>query len=206
MKLRLLSILLLCIPLIACGKTVHWKQEVLLQDGRVIIVERISEQTGKIFPENVSMEKSQSIEFENPDTKERISWDIPRGLLPFTLDFDHKAPYLVLVAYTVADYNNWGCPNPPYLAYRHDQAGWESIPFDQLPARFEKRNLIDMSKMYQKYASSEIASLEDFKKFLKRREPGDRVVSREKVSAISKGCDGSTLIKLGRQSEINYGR
>jgi hypothetical protein len=206
MKFRLLSILLVCLPLVACGKTVHWKQEVLLQDGRVIIVERISEQTGKLFPENVSMEKFQVIEFENPDTHESISWEIPKGLLPHTLDFDNKTPYLVLSAYTVADYNNWNCPNPPFLVYRYESSHWRSISFGELPEKIEMRNLFDMSKMYRKYATSEVASLSDMKKFLARIDPEHRVIGREKISAIAEGCDPDTLVRLGRQSEINYRR
>ncbi len=144
MKLRLLTTLLLCLPLAACGNAVHWKQEVLLLDGRVIIVERESEQTGKLFPQNISMEKSQFIAFTNPDTGEKVSWSIPQGLKPYALDFDNRVPYLVLNAYTVADYNTWNCPNPPYLVYRHESGNWVPIPFDQLPDKFVRRNLVDI--------------------------------------------------------------
>ncbi len=198
--------LLACLSFSACGggKTLHWSQEVQLHDGRVIVMERVSERTGNIVPENVSMEKSQSIAFVSPDTNEKITWSIPKGLLPYTLDFENKIPYLVLVAYTVADYNAWNCPNPPYLVYRYGSGSWVAIPFEQLPGRIDKRNLIDMSKMYEKYATAETATVDDMKKFLKRREPDGRVISREKVSAIAKGCLGSTLHRLGRQSEIDY--
>jgi len=206
MKFRLLSILLLCIPLVACGKTVHWKQEVLLQDGRVIVVERTSEQTGNIFPENISMEKSQHIEFLNPENNEKVIWDIPKGLKPFSLDFEGTLPYLVLNAYTVADYNNWNCPNPPYLVYRYQNGSWSSIPFEQLPEKIIKRNLVDMSKSYQRFSDNNFMSLDGHAKFLKDLPKNSRGISREKISAMAEGCDPDTLTKLGRQSEINYGR
>jgi hypothetical protein len=187
-------------------KTVHWKQEVQLQDGRVIIMDRTSVQTGKIIPENVSMEKSQSITFVNPDTNEKVAWDIPKGLLPYALDFDDKTPYLVLTSYTVADYNNWNCPSPPYLIYRYQDHGWNSIPIEQLPSRFEKRNLIDMSKEYQRFSQTDLLTLDQFQKWIKENLKDRRVIGREKINPIGRGCDESTLYRLGRQSEIDTRR
>lgn len=206
MRLRLISILLLCLPLAACGKAVHWKQEVLLQDGRMIIVERISEQTGKIYPENIVMEKSQKIVFVNPDTNEKIAWNIPQGLKPYALDFENSIPYLVLDAYTDANYNDWGCPNPPYLVYWYEKSVWSSIPFEQLPEKMKKRNLIDMSKEFQRFSKDDLLTLDEHQKWLKDLPKGRRAISREKINPIAEGCDGSTLYRLGRQSEIDTRR
>src|ERR1041385_2016857 len=98
---------LVCLSFSACNgeKIKHWKQEVLLQDGRVILMERTSVQSGRYFPENISIEMSQAISFINPDTKERVAWDIPGGLNPFMLDFEDSVPYFVLETYGVASYN-----------------------------------------------------------------------------------------------------
>lgn len=200
--------LMACLSFSACSdeRTVHWKQEVQLQDGQVIIMDRTSVQTGTIYPENISMEKSQHIEFVNPDTNEKVEWDIPKGLLPYALDFDSKTPYLVLTAYTVADYNNWNCPNPPYLIYRYQDHNWNSISIDQLPSRFEKRNLIDMSKEFQRFSQADLLTLDQHQQWLKDLPKNRRAISREKISSIAEGCLGSTLYRLGRQSEIDYRR
>jgi len=195
---------LLFLSVSACSdeKTVHWKQEVLLKDGRVIIVERESTQAGKIYPEGIIMEKSQRIIFVNPDTGEMLRWNIPKGLLPYTLDFSNKTPYLVLSTYTVADYNDWGCPNPPYLVYRYKNSTWNQISFEYLPAEIERRNLIDMAKTYEKYALSDIASLRDVEKFLDHRGVKRRSIFRERINSNAEGCLPSVLERLGRSDEI----
>jgi hypothetical protein len=127
--------------MIACGKIIRWKQEVLLHDGRVMVGDRVSKQ-GRIFPANIIMEKEQELSFTHPDTRERIRWDIPAGLLPYILDFENKIPYYVLKAYTVAGYNTWGCPNPLYIACRYTGGQWSQVPIEKLPHRFEKCNLM----------------------------------------------------------------
>lgn len=203
---RLVAVLVFSVGVTACGKTVHWKQEVLLQDGRVIIVERESEQTGKLFPQNIAMEKTQFLTFTNPDTGEKVSWRVPKGLKPYALDFESRIPYLILNAYTVADYNTWNCPNPPYLVYRYEGGSWMPISFEQLPAKFEKRNLVDMSKSFQRFSNDGLMTLNEQERFLKDLPIESRSISREKISPIGHGCFDSTLYRLGRQSEIDHRR
>lgn len=207
MRLKVYLVFFFLLPSLgfAGGKTVKWGQEVLLQDGRVIFVERVSEQTEKLFPENAILDRKQSLRFRNPDTNEEISWTIPKGLVPKILDFDNRIPYLVLQAHTVADYNNWGCPNPPYLVYQFDGSRWMSLPFEQLPSRIERRNLFDVSAAFQMITKSDTASLEDVKRYLRRLLKSQRVIDRKKVKVISEGCFEGTLYKLGRESEIRRG-
>ncbi len=112
--LRLTFIFLFSFPLIACagGRTIHWQQEVKLNDSRVMQVKRISKQSGNIFPENVILDLTQTLSFTNPDTQEKIIWKIPEGLMPRMIDFDQRTPYILFASGSVADYNTWNCPNP----------------------------------------------------------------------------------------------
>lgn len=76
----------------ACGKTIEWKQEVKLHDGRVIVMERMSKLSGTVFPENVVLEYEQTLIFRHPDSGTRIEWKIPEGLQPVSFDFDRGIP------------------------------------------------------------------------------------------------------------------
>lgn len=206
----MLAIGLAAMGLNACdrGRTIEWKQEAPLHDGSVLVVERISVQTGKVFPENVVMETEQTLIFTHPDTQERIRWTLPKGLQPAALDFDGKIPYLVLKAYTVADYNAWDCPNPPYLVYRFERGAWGRIPFEQLPVVFVSRNLVPMFKdspLKEGGDRMTARQLDDYWKDYPNPKTA-KAISREKVNAIGEGCFESVLIRLGRKSEIDTRR
>lgn len=208
---RLGVVLSACVSVSACGesgKTLDWRQEVPLHDGRVIVLERISKQTGKIFPENVVMEAEQTLTFIHPDTRETIRWTLPQGLLPAALDFDNKTPYFVLKAYTVADYNKWDCPNPPWLVYRYERGLWARLQFDEMPSSITTRNLLPMFKaspLRQSGGQVTVRQIEDYWKTYPS--PKDaKAISREKVNPIGRGCDEDTLVRLGRQVEIDKRR
>jgi hypothetical protein len=204
-----LALLLLAASLGACDgrKTVEWTQEVPLHDGRVIALARISKQTGTLFPENVSMEYEQTLTFTHPDTQERIRWTLPKGLQPAALDFEDGTPYYLLKVYTVADYNAWGCPNPPWLVYRYEKGEWNRVPFEQLPAKFDKWNLIEMQKVVAKYLDDTLLTVQESEDFWQ----GDfhrrrlRPISREKVNPIAEGCYPDTLNQQGRGAEMKIG-
>lgn len=204
-KAFLFSVLVL-LSFSACSgeKTVHWKQEVQLQDGRVIEVERVSKQKGPLFPENVIIEYEQTLSFVNPDTKEKVIWAIPQGLRPKMLDFEKGIPYFVFGTGSVADYNTWDCPNPPFLVFRYENGQWPQKPFDILPAQFTVPNLLGAAHSADKLSEDGLVTLYEFKQYLKKSSiPSVRVISREKIHPIAKGCHPDVLVKQGRESEIN---
>ncbi len=204
MLFRLTLLILLFLPLTCFAeKTIRWKQEVQLSDGRIIIMKRVSVRSGWVFPENHGMELSQVITFTNPDTNEKITWSLPEGLHPYALDFENKIPYLVLDTYTMGDYNNWNCPNPPYFIYRYENKIWQPISFEQLPSKFSKRNLMDMSKSFLKVSDDKFITVAEQDKWLLRLADYLRSINRKKIHPIAKGCFESVLFKNGRESEIN---
>jgi hypothetical protein len=203
-----LAPILVLLSFSACSgeKTVHWKQEVQLQDGRIIEVKRISKRTGNLFPENVHIEYEQTLSFVNPDTREKITWTTPKATLTSMLDFDHGTPYLVLRAGSIADYNTWDCPNPPFIIFRYEKSNWQRIPIDQLPERFVAPNLFLGYGTDDKASSDGVVTTTEMQKSIKESAKEFKTIYREKVSSIAQGCFGSTLYRLGRQSEIDYRR
>jgi hypothetical protein len=88
---RIALVLLVSIPLTACEwfeRDLHWKQEVKLQDGRTVMVDRISQVTGKRFPEGGNYDIYQSLAFTHPNTGERIAWSPPEHSGPVMLDVE----------------------------------------------------------------------------------------------------------------------
>lgn len=206
-KLRFAVFLAICVS--ACGsggRTIHWKQEVKLEDGRMLVVERKSKQTKIILPENTVIEHEKALAFIHPDTGERIQWILPKGTGAWMLDFDSGYPYLVLRTSSVADYNTWECPNPPWLAFRYESGQWQRIKQEHLPVRFMKPNLLHGARTDEQATTDGLYTLREMEAYLQRIDPPRRVISREKVSPIGHGCHESVLIRLGRQSEIDTRR
>jgi hypothetical protein len=203
---KLIGMLAAGFAMSACGRTIEWKQEVPLHDGRVIVIERESEQGGYDPFVGMRMETAQTLSFVHPATGERVRWKLPTGLLPHMLDFDKATPYYVLIAHTVADYNKWGCPNPPYMVFRYTGKDWERISFEQLPTPFVTPNLISMAKSYDEFIIGGFATVESLARYQKKVSRQYRTINREKVNPIAKGCEESVLIKQGRQSEIDTRR
>ena len=177
----------------------------------MLILERESKQGPHDPLLNIRMELIQRIAFTDPDSGERIQWEIPKGLLPAMLDLDGGTPYLVLRAYTVADYNNWDCPNPPWIVYRYERKEWNRISLEQLPARFKHRNLLPAAEVLtklDKHSADVLVSVRELEQYWKQYPLPEqaRAISREKVSPIGEGCHESVLIRLGRRSEIDTRR
>lgn len=187
-------------------RDLNWKQEVRLQDGRTIMVDRISRVTGKRFPEGGNYDIYQSLTFTHPDTNERIAWAPPEYTGPVMLDVDGPYVYYVVKAISVADYNEIGCPNPPYLVYRYADKKWKQIHIDDMPARFVERNTQRRSMDDKTALTDGVVTAQEFHaewhNYRTRKE--DREISRKKINPIGKGCDDDVLVKQGRQSEIDH--
>ena len=81
--------------------TYHWKEEVLLHDGRVMVIER-SVKTG-YAPREIGQppgESDYTLTFDAPEGKS-ITWDGGRNrFIPMILDFEQGVPYVVATGAT----------------------------------------------------------------------------------------------------------
>jgi hypothetical protein len=128
----------------AClGKaTYRWKEEVLLHDGRVIVIER-SVRTGEV-PVEIGQppgESDYTLAFKTPDGM-RVAWESGKSFRPMILDFVDGVPYVVALGRTVVDYRAHGCPRPPYFFFRHHSGSWERISYERFPKQLRVRNLV----------------------------------------------------------------
>lgn len=133
------------------GNTMNWKEEVLLHDGRVIVVER-----HLLFadhPKSDSRERTlaaESISFALPESSTNIVWktefrnDVPEpnSLGPLLLGVIDGNAYIATGPAGCIAYNKWGRPNPPYVVFKYVNDGWKQIPLKEFPATLVRANLM----------------------------------------------------------------
>lgn len=131
--------------------TTEWKEEVKLNDGRVMVVERHFNLGG--YPTLDAHERTpldQTVTFTLPDSNKKISWktefrnDVPElnSLSPLLLDVVGGIPYLATSPAGCIAYNKWGRPNPPYVLYKYVNDEWKRIPLEEFPAVLVHANLM----------------------------------------------------------------
>lgn len=170
------SAVILSFALVACDRAseLTWKEDVRLQDGRVITVSRRSEFKA---PHEIGQRPGEShmwLEFEHPITKEVVRFDSKlRGDSEEMVAAGAKAdgdpslmhrPYalmarqsdLYVVTWLDANIDHFfGCPDPPFLLYRWQQGRWERRPLEEIPYRRFAPNLtVDVESERQKIEAS----------------------------------------------------
>jgi len=148
------SLILVCaINLLASCAThapqkTEWIEEALLHDGRIIHVTRAIKTGLDIalirLPETKSAPRYYTIEANNPNTGETISWeDDDSEIHPILIDFDGAVAYLVVY---VPDFDDtkkkYGCVFPPYVFLRHEQGRkWVRVNQEDVPTFIKAANL-----------------------------------------------------------------
>lgn len=130
----------------------NWKEEVLLHDGRKIIVERSHSYGGSREIGQPPSIKEQDITFTVPGSKQSLTWKDEYGKDVGGSNFNLLAlhilkstPYVVTTPNLCLSYNKWGRPNPPYVVFKHDGVAWQRIPLSGLPLEFKEINLAVVS-------------------------------------------------------------
>lgn len=129
-----------------------WQEEVLLHDGRKIIVERSVERHGRHEVGSLPAYTRQTLSFINLDSGKAMTWEDKAtddlgtsSFLPIALDTYQGIAYLVVTPMGCQSYNKWGRPNPPYVIFRHSGKTWERVPMNVLPQETKALNLIASS-------------------------------------------------------------
>lgn len=133
----------------ACADGTSWKEEVLLHDGKKLIVERSQTYGGRHEIGQKPPIKEQEITFTLPGSSRSISWkteyseDIGRANLNLlALHVLNGTPYIVAEPNLCHAYNKWGRPNPPYVFFKYDGKAWQRIPLPEFPTQFKDINLV----------------------------------------------------------------
>lgn len=151
-------LLLLSFAISACAgvpalnnSTSSWKEEVVLHDGKVVVVERFFHLGD--YPTADSHNRSpldQTLTFTLPETNKRISWKTeyknntpePNSLTPLLLGVVDGVPYLATSPAGCIAYNKWARPNPPYILFKYNNNEWERIPLEAFPSELVQANLM----------------------------------------------------------------
>lgn len=195
--------LIMGVSFTACGAgKSSWKEEVLLQDGSKIIVERSVDRGGRHEIGQQPPIKEQSFTFAIPKTNESITWksgfseDI--GLAdfqPLLLDISSDTAYVVTHPVGCLSYNKWGRPNPPYIVFKYEGKVWTRIAIQELPADIKTPNMIFSSpdstvkKLGTHFVKAEM--VQEINSSL--TQPEFKTILREPIKAGALGTDGSTV-------------
>jgi len=126
-----------------------WKEEVLLHDGRKLIVRRSQRYGG--YPTLESRERELLDEewtFRTPDGGKQIVWKSdfrrpPEGdsLMLLQINFLGGIPYVATSPAGCLSYNHWKRPNPPYVFFKYEGKAWKQISLAEFPAVFSESNV-----------------------------------------------------------------
>lgn len=135
--------------------TFTWKEEVLLHDGKKIIVERsdtydfsMNHEIGQGPP--LAEHKTT---FMIPGTSKTVIWKSdnrptadPDSLHLLALDFLDDVPYVATTSASCVAYNKWKRPNPPYVFFKYAD-GWKHISLEEFPEKFKINVIVTGRKM-----------------------------------------------------------
>ena len=181
------------------GDSASWKEEVLLHDGRKIVVERtqiygskptIDSREGRLLEEKWMLPL--------PGSKQQVIWEnnfrMPPGGQSLTLvlvGFVDDVPYLATSPAGCIAYNHWGRPNPPYVFFRHDGKGWKRIPLVEFPMQLKEANVVvGRPKPPNRSGVLTVATVQEDNRLL---EPHHRVIVREPIK-VAQTVDCEELI------------
>lgn len=127
-----------------------WKEEVLLHDGKTLLVERweIADPSGRRELGQMPPLAEVGTRFVIPGTDQAVIWksdfgrDQQDNLDLLMLNFIGNTPYVVTKPARCHAYNKWGRPNPPYVFFKFDGKAWQQIPLEEFPAEFKEANLM----------------------------------------------------------------
>ena len=168
----------------ANAETLEWREEVALHDGGTVMVKgSIRLVPGEPFK---TMPGARRLTFTHPTTGQPLVWEnagkIGSRVNSELLDFDGDRAFLVATAQAVTDYNEFGCPTPPYIVFRYDAGAWVRVPLATLLPRFVRMNLYpnpnqDRLKALRYF----IRAAETSKRYRESYAPGDEYSLRATV-------------------------
>jgi len=153
-----------------------WQEEVKLNDGRVIVVTQKrrceSAYTGAEMAPCISRETWLTIKLPEFGDKE-IVWN--EKLKPMVVNVHQGQLYVVGRPPTGREFDLYGKPQPPYIAYRWKEGIWERMPLVEIPeAIYDANMIIDLPPKETKFLtiiqkeSSEMNGAPEYRKPTKR--------------------------------------
>lgn len=128
-----------------------WKEEVLLHDGKKIIVERVQKLGSR--PTLESRERQildETITFAIPETHQKITWTMsfrddvpePNGINVVALGIVNNVSYIGGYPAGCIAYNKWKRPNPPQILFKYEGGQWTRVTLAEFPLQIRQANVI----------------------------------------------------------------
>lgn len=130
--------------LLGCARTIEWKEEVLFNDGRKLVVSQARTCAGgrtasKSMATCVATDATMSFHYA-PLSSQEISW---KGHLhPLVLNTDRGRLFLVGFPIHPSEFLEYGSPEPPYVGFVWNGRAWEQIAFGDIPPAIYTTNLL----------------------------------------------------------------
>jgi hypothetical protein len=122
------------VNLAACSPYVSWKEEVKLNDGRVIVVEQ-----KKLMEGEIDREAWLTISLPEFGSKP-IVWH--ERLTPNIVNIDHGILYVIGAPGTARESRIYECPEHSTVAFVWRNGQWVRIPFDEIPISIYGTNML----------------------------------------------------------------
>jgi hypothetical protein len=121
--------------------SIRWTEDVRLNDGRVVTVERFVEFNGP--PPEPFKPRSQSrleLAFKHPNSGARVEWIGERIYSPIAL-FVRNDEMLLLVGVAFGGWEQLNCPDPGFILWGWREGVWSRLQLEELPIRYVIPNL-----------------------------------------------------------------
>ena len=165
-------------------ETYRWQEEVLLHDGRVLVIDR-SVLTGAV-PVEIGQRPGESdytLKLKSSDGT-TVTWDGGRDrFVPIILDFVDGVPYVGAIGATGLVYPREGCPRPPYFFFRWSAGEWTRIPYEDFPKVVRNANLTSSltyrAPYRERIARGDLITREDVHELLRMANPEAKMVRED---------------------------
>jgi len=174
-----------------------WKEEVLLHDGKKIVVERSQTRGGSHENGQPPPVKKHTIFFALPNSGQTITWTSEYGEDVGRANFNLLAlhvlngtPYIVASPNLCLSYNKWGRPNPPYVFFKYDGQAWQRIPLSEFSVEFKTINVAASTLADEdRLTKLGFVSAEKIKELNNEfRQPEYKTILREAYPTAAGGC------------------
>lgn len=129
------------------GGSRSWKEQVVLPDGREIIVER-SHTLGNRFDRELSAINAPPgatayvVTVPLPDGR-KVSWEAEhKDMIPIAVTVEQGTAYLVATPFNCRSYARLGRPVPPFMVFKYEGTQWTRSTIDNLPQEIVEANLL----------------------------------------------------------------
>lgn len=143
-----LCAVLSAISLAGCaGGIRHWQEQVILPDGRELIVER-SHTLGNRFDREIAAYNSgpsataYTVAVPLPNGGKAVWQAEHKDMIPIAVAIEDKTAFLLATPFNCRAYAKYGRPIPPFFIFKYVSGQWERTGIEEFPKAIGEANLM----------------------------------------------------------------